>query len=187
MRRQRSSGSVRMSGTRADPRAWGLGPNRGKIGLLLDPLPAKGDAAPPGAAQRGLLRAQSEVALPSKDRVTTSRRQKAENIAAISGVGPMDRPLRASIVEDLRGAAHVEEEAPAAGIVPATSGAASLADFGPAPAGGAGMGSLDRVFNSVCTDIMNFNFKPYVRPVHWPIQAAPSLAAGAPARALRRR
>jgi hypothetical protein len=50
-----------------------------------------------------------------------------------------------------------------------------------------GFGTLDRVFSSVCSNIMNFNFKPYDRPVHWPTrQTNLLLASGAPSRNIRR-
>jgi hypothetical protein len=50
-----------------------------------------------------------------------------------------------------------------------------------------GFGTLDRVFGSVCSNIMNFNFKPYERPCHWPTrQTNVLLASGAPSRSIRR-
>jgi hypothetical protein len=50
-----------------------------------------------------------------------------------------------------------------------------------------GFGTLDRVFGSVCSNIMNFNFKPYERPVHWPTrQTNTLLASGAPSRSINR-
>jgi hypothetical protein len=53
-----------------------------------------------------------------------------------------------------------------------------------------GFGTLDRVFGSVCSNIMNFNFKPYDRPVHWPTRQTNErlavLASGAPSRTIRR-
>lgn len=195
----------------------------------------------PTAAQRGLLRAQSEVVLPPGKAGLGRHGQAAAALAGIAGVGPVDKriaddlrkssfavdisgqqardglrmqqpamqqapphPLdirKGRIAEDLKGPPHKESKEPTVDfdlpssahvdIVPA----ASSIEFAPTSMTTGGTGSLDRVFNSVCSDIMNFNFKPYVRPTHWPIQrsslaaaapAMPAVASGAPARALRR-
>jgi len=242
MRRQRGErgGPVRLSGSRADPRAWGLG-NSGRSVPQLQPLlvPPKGDGAGgavPTAAQRGLLRAQSEVVLPPGKAGLGRHGQAAAALAGIAGVGPVDKRIaddlrkssfavelqgqqardglrmqqpapelrKSRIVEDLRGPPHKEANPPAVDfdlpgsapvdIVPASGSI----EFAPSSVNTSGTSSLDRVFASVCSDIMNFNFKPYVRHTHWPIQRSsmaassvgapytPAVAAGAPARALRR-
>lgn len=189
MRRQRSTGSINI---RCDPRAWGLGPSRGgTVRGLLEPLKTT-NAAPQPAAVRGLLRAQSEVALPvAKQTVpkgnTQGRIAQSIAIAEISGAGPYDRRVNLNV--NGPSSVYGGGVAPSGGdIAPSGGGIVPAPIADPVP-GTMATNSLDRVFSSVCSDIMNFNFKPYVRPVHWPMQSgglgAGIVASGAPSRALR--
>lgn len=208
LRRSKSTGGVTSS--RADPRSWGLGPARGfgrePVGAVQPQQPEKGgfgETRPMRSdAERveQMVKSQSAAALgrPAASSFPSfpsfKDKPQAKGLANVGYALP--KPLQ-------KGSAVLQKGLANAGYAPKAKG--SEVDrlqnlYGAMPGAGApepepvasgvscvpATTSLDRVFQSVCSDIMNFNFRPYERPVHWPLSKGKIVvAAGAPARALR--